>query len=99
MSKCFTSISSVARSGEFLSAKTTKIDSNRAQHRDAADQFSGRLSNRGENAFNLAMEIVWLQREVLALDERVLLVEEEALIERIEDQHHEAGCARKALAH
>ena len=45
------------------------------------------------------MEIVRLQRKVLALDERVLLVEEEALIERMENQHYEAGCARKALVY
>ncbi len=52
-----------------------------------------------QNALGLAMEIIWAQPESRALDECVLLVDEELLIESVEDQHHEAGCARHTLAH
>src|SRR5580700_9672677 len=72
----------------------------RPAHRcGAARQLFGRISNRPENTLDLAMETIWKQRKLLALDECVLLVEEEALIERIKDEHHEAGCARETLAH
>ena len=73
------------------SAKAAEFGRERAHRGGAARQFRGRISNRPKDTLDLTMEIIWSQRKVLALDEGVFLIKEEALIERIYYQHHEAG--------
>jgi hypothetical protein len=84
---------------ELLGAKAAKKGGDRAHHDGMAREFCRRISKRSEDTLDVTMEIIWVLRKVLALNEGVFLVEKEAMIECMEDKDHEAGCAREALTY
>jgi hypothetical protein len=66
--------STCRRRGKLFRPKAAEIDATAPHCRDAARPLCGRIYNRAEDTFDLAMAIIWWRRIVLAYNRSVAVL-------------------------